>query len=98
MAQIRKNKNFYKSGDLVYVDVLNVAKHDWEFAVQGGNILSLKDAVSTFPRILCFVLETRTSLKVAKVYIPHLGLSIKTPYKNLYYIGEPYDDNKKYAR
>ena len=93
MEQIKKRKNVYKVGDLVYVDVLTVAKYDWEFAIQGGNILSLKDKVSTFPKILCLVLDVRTSLKVAKVYIPHMGVTVKTPYKNLYTLGEIYDNN-----
>jgi hypothetical protein len=93
MEQIKKRKNVYKAGDLVYVDVLTVAKYDWEFAILGGNILSLKDTVPTFPKILCLVLDVRTSLKVAKVYIPQMGLAIKTPYKNLYVLGEIYDNN-----
>jgi len=76
----------YESGDLAYCDVLEVAKHEWEFAASpgGGRLLQLESITDTWPRILCIVVEARKTLKVAKIYIPCLKISIRTPFKNLF--------------
>jgi len=96
MGQTRKKE--FKSGDLAFVDVLTVAKYDWEFAIEGGNILALKDTVSTFPNILCIIIDVRTTLRVAKIYIPSMGVTIRTPYRNIFELGEIYVNNKKHTR
>jgi len=79
------NKEYYKSGDLAYCDVLEVAKHELEFAAgyRGGRLMYLESITDTWPYIMCIILEVRSTLKVAKIYIPCLGASIRTPFKSL---------------
>jgi len=81
----RSDGKNYKSGDLVYCDVLEVAKHEWEFAAgfRGGRLMYLESITDTWPYIMCVILEVRITLKVAKIYIPCLNATVRTPFKSL---------------
>ena len=73
----------YKSGDLVYCDVLEVAKHEWEFGTTYGRLRGIESITDTWPWIMCIVIETRKTLKVAKLYIPFLGITIRAPFSGI---------------
>jgi len=64
---------------LAYCDVLEVAKHEWGFR----RLMDIEAVLETWPRILCIIVETRKTLKVAKVYIPELQIYVRAPYKSL---------------
>jgi|APSaa5957512535_1039671.scaffolds.fasta_scaffold50602_4 hypothetical protein len=85
MDHNNKEKEYYKSGDLAYCDVLEVAKHEWEFAARhrGGRLMYLESITDTWPHIMCIILEARVTLKVAKIYIPRLEATIRAPFKSL---------------
>lgn len=82
--------NSYKIGDLLYCDVLEVAKHEWGFR----RLMEIEAVLETWPRILCVVVETRSSLKVAKVYIPELRVSVRAPYRSLSCLNKA-EENRK---
>jgi len=45
--------------------------------------MDIEAVLETWPRILCIIVETRKTLKVAKVYIPELQIYVRAPYKSL---------------
>ena len=75
----------YRRGDLVYCDVLEISKHEWGFAVgtRSGRLKHLETITNTWPHIMCIVIEVRNTLKVAKIYIPCLKTTIRTPFDSL---------------
>lgn len=83
-GEIKITKEKYKAGDLAYCDVLEVAKHEWGFR----KLMNIDAVLDTWPRILCVVIETRETLKVAKVFVPELQVSVRAPYKSLYLFEE----------
>jgi len=44
------------------------------------------------------VVDVRATLRIARIFIPSMGVTIKTPYKNLFELGEIYVNNKKHTR
>jgi hypothetical protein len=96
MALLRKKSDQYKSGDLVYCDVLEVAKHEWEFGTHQGKLRSIEAITDNWPWVMSVVLEARETLKVAKLYIPYLNITIRAPYsgiRDFYTKGKEKDDN-----
>jgi len=63
--------------------VLEIAKHEWGFATSAERFWKLETITESWPLIPCVILEVRKTLKVAKVYIPTLQVSIRTPLGNL---------------
>jgi|TARA_R110000824_G_scaffold310561_2_gene497829 hypothetical protein len=79
-----QNKDIaYESGDLVYCDVLEVAKHEWEFGTTHGRLRGIESVTDTWPWIICIVIEVRKTLKVAKLYIPFLNITIRAPFTGI---------------
>lgn len=90
MDPLHKKSVQYKSGDLVYCDVLEVAKHEWEFGTHHGKLRSVETITDNWPWVMSIVLEVRSSLKVAKLYIPYLNITIRAPFNGIrkFYTGE----------
>lgn len=73
-------KSEYKTGDLAYCDVLEVAKHEDGFR----RLMNIEAVLDTWPRIMCIIVDVRNTMKVAKVFVPELCVSIRVPLKSLY--------------
>ena len=81
--QVEMPTKRYKTGDLIFCNIIAEAHKDWKIAMLGGDIIKLHKDNLSWPYLLGVVLDSRPTLKVAKVYITRLGISIRADFENI---------------